>query len=375
MTHQGSPLDVPELLDRCIHWLEKDHPALRICSLVHRTWLHPARSRLFRAADLTTRSGSSADPTVLFSRCMRLLDVLRSSPHIVQHIRRLDINAKALATEFDSVADLPFAHVRQLVIRSTSVETAAGIQRLVGIPTLEHLEINSTYTDFGVWFASCSPALRCVELHFSAPEVELEGHTCTRRVPLHALKLFPYASQNSDPVSSVSNLIHSLCIFDFSRLKILSTDARAEIIEAMTPFCGEVEVFELRVNLGFSPTLSFSSFPNLRELYLDLRSTRALPSLFTCLCSIPPSNNITRIVITAQKRILKRLSGDLLSTLDATLSSLDLPHLTSVHLALNARVYEGAAHHMGKLIGRNLLSRVDEDGDWFQSFGCAWRTQ
>ncbi|KAK7023328.1 hypothetical protein R3P38DRAFT_3195428 [Favolaschia claudopus] len=117
---QQSPLDIPELLDRCIDLFGRsevdiylDAPDLVACCLVARLWVHPAQSRLFRAPTHTNPNLAFLS-SVMEKFCAALLP----SPHLLQNVRLLRLDHSALRPHcLELLCRQSFTRVENLTIR------------------------------------------------------------------------------------------------------------------------------------------------------------------------------------------------------------------------------------------------------------------
>jgi hypothetical protein len=71
------PLKIPELLDHAVSFLDAEED-FHACSLVSRSWVHSAQSRIFSEIEITNVDTNS-----------RLLAVFEDSPHLVGFVSTL----------------------------------------------------------------------------------------------------------------------------------------------------------------------------------------------------------------------------------------------------------------------------------------------
>jgi hypothetical protein len=93
-----------ELIERVIHYLHKDKPALRACSYVRSDWTHCAQTHLFHTVELAIEA-----------HWLSLWAIMATSPHLAPLIRVLDVSSRLpLAIELTAWSKrilLPNVHV------------------------------------------------------------------------------------------------------------------------------------------------------------------------------------------------------------------------------------------------------------------------
>ncbi|KAJ6459109.1 hypothetical protein C8R47DRAFT_1162358 [Mycena vitilis] len=179
-----SPLDVPELLDHCLSFLQCSATALRACSLVSRLWAYPAQSRLFAGFSIVRRQYSASKSYekqwALFRRS------LDASPRLILHIRHLEVELPAAeVATLSQICDFPFVNLVSVSLWVTgaaaiSEAIATVIRRLLRHLTLRRLKLRGVFRapqDFSrVWGSSphqVAPAVAGIEvLDISAAYLE-----------------------------------------------------------------------------------------------------------------------------------------------------------------------------------------------------------
>ncbi|KAJ7339233.1 hypothetical protein DFH08DRAFT_812623 [Mycena albidolilacea] len=152
---QSNPLDIQELLDHCLSYLHSLRD-LKSCAQVSPSWVYAAHSRIFRAPDITNGSWK------------HLLEALTSSPHLISHIRRLNIQlhqpqatSTICTTTICTICGFPFTHVDSIVFaygRIIDPPAVAALQYLLALPTLRRVKLHctfDTFRDFTRLWASC----------------------------------------------------------------------------------------------------------------------------------------------------------------------------------------------------------------------------
>ncbi|KAJ7141670.1 hypothetical protein C8R43DRAFT_1131290 [Mycena crocata] len=158
MDSQGNPLLIPELVDYFITYLRNSPSDLRACALVSRSWIYAAsQSHLFREVVLKNESVDEV-------RWSRLHDVIQVSPHLVQHIRRLELSPIRLSREtFSAACNFPFTRLEVVMIFLFEDADFIDIQQLFSLPTLRRLEIEPQLIDsvtFTQIWDHISPSIR-----------------------------------------------------------------------------------------------------------------------------------------------------------------------------------------------------------------------
>jgi hypothetical protein len=100
-------------------------------------------------------------------RWCQLLAVLASSPHLIRHIRHLDLNLKALSHDelMGQIARVPFSHLAGVTVRSWSMRAAPALTPLLALTTLRHVDLACEVSDpirFADMWDACSRSVRSV---------------------------------------------------------------------------------------------------------------------------------------------------------------------------------------------------------------------
>ncbi|KAF8209755.1 hypothetical protein K438DRAFT_1959985 [Mycena galopus ATCC 62051] len=133
MNTPGNPLNVPELLHRCIHPLRDSTSDLTACALVARAWVYPTQSHLFR--EVLRYDPGKGEP---HSSWKKLVAILQTCPHLIPHVRRLWIDILIHPDDiFFDIISLPFTHLVEIsAIITLSNTSALAIQKLINLATL-----------------------------------------------------------------------------------------------------------------------------------------------------------------------------------------------------------------------------------------------
>ncbi|KAJ7495531.1 hypothetical protein FB451DRAFT_1550903 [Mycena latifolia] len=363
MEDPSNPLCLPELVHHCLEFLPESSPDLPACALVSRAWTGAAQRRLFE-----TLSFSLKDQEY---RWDEMQDMFRSSPHLIPYVRRIDINADRLSIEtLSAVCNIAFTHLAHVSIFHISVLSlpmALAFQRLLSLPTLRYVSVNSIFTDpvmfFKMW-DGCSAGIRHLELSRSPPDyIPTEFyHPPDSPISLESLRTTG---------ESAAWLTHAACPFDLSRMKLLSISNHTEIgWEALASANAQqtIEAFDF-VALAPHP-FNLSSLPRLNFLRVSVPYPAQLPVVIRTLSTIPPANRIRKIVLCCRSDVLSdRLANSgVLSQLDSTLSNVLNPEICTVEFEMDADVYGLRAPWFPRLRTDSMLHRVDPNDRWFESF-------
>ncbi|KAJ7812776.1 hypothetical protein B0H14DRAFT_2855842, partial [Mycena olivaceomarginata] len=277
---QSNTVNIQELLDHCLSYLHSLND-LKSCAQVSRFWVYAAQSRIFRALHITNGSWN------------HLLEALTSSPHLISHIRRLDIQLRQpeATTTLSTVCGFPFRHVGKIVFMYNGVidpSTVTALQHLLALPTLRRVALQctfGTFHDFTRLWARCVPgsgivrvALACYSHEWTMPNAQWPvflpspqggegGGIALESLSLHSTEMLDY------------NLLAHSNLFDLSRLKTLSIGWRARIPwREFAPHVTSIEELDVVLNgtiSALAPLLSLSfpsasAFLNLKTLRLSL---------------------------------------------------------------------------------------------------------
>ncbi|KAJ7677164.1 hypothetical protein B0H17DRAFT_1139811 [Mycena rosella] len=246
-----NPLYIQELLDRCIDFLDASNPALRACSLVNRSWVHPAQARIFSEIKLEDPRTSLES---LHIRVSGLLSLMDGSQHLIRYISTLHMSNRAMPSpdHFVRICSFPFIRLSSLKIwhldrLAPDSEVSVAIQRMLALPTLRSLHFACRFTDrkhfLGMW-ANCSSnitdlALSCrIEDDRAAPSGG-PGPAAQRHIVL--------ASFQANEIEDILWWLEDPhCPFNFTRLRAL-LGAGTEILQhgILAPVVKTVEVFDV----------------------------------------------------------------------------------------------------------------------------------
>ncbi|KAK6977291.1 hypothetical protein R3P38DRAFT_3125246 [Favolaschia claudopus] len=331
---QRNPLAVQELLDHSIGFLASSMHDLLVCSLVSRSWLHPAQSIVFRSPmkhihDMASSSTSGRTR----ERWLQFYRAIIVSPHLACLVRELYLGAIQMDRRtIESISRLPFTHLESLRLAlPKEVETPGSLTALVARDTLRHLKL-----------------YRCEDI------VKLLQH---RSAPIRHLDLVYQGDSDSRTFRSIENtfrleLASLLKPFDMSKGKAfrIEPDNRVTISWKSMPH-NAIEMLDIFIDDGLTEFLDFSKFPNLR--YLRLEFGYGIPAIsLPALRSIAASQKIQTLVISMCDY---PLDMSLFPDLDSILASLPV---SSVEIEQTGIFDPNASRLYPNLVERKLFSSV-----------------
>ncbi|KAJ7089534.1 hypothetical protein C8R44DRAFT_892229 [Mycena epipterygia] len=295
-----------ELVDHIIDFLHDSPEDWPACALVSRAWVYTAQHHIFRCIYFTS-------PVEYENRWARFLETSETSPHLIRHIRQLDVNQFVPSMEtFIAICDFPFTHL------DSSAYSPLLADNLLHFPPIEH--------------SSASIQLESLDL---------------REVPAGLSHWF----------------IHPLCLFDFSGLTALSIPDGTELLNSQkfAPALRRIQTLVLTPP-GTGPKAPFdlSSLPSLVLLRVHIYPIE-WPWVFATLSTIKPSNCILKIVIVGQE-LWNRIAPE---QLDSELSGLPISPITIIEFELYGYRRESIPH-LPLLSSKHRLRRVDYDRRWFE---------
>ncbi|KAJ7171496.1 hypothetical protein C8R46DRAFT_1263057 [Mycena filopes] len=356
------PLEIEEVAERCISHLSPSPRDLKACALVSGRWIHAAQSQLFRAPRITSHSNTVAQNSAAWAS---FEDTLGQSPHLIRHIRDLNIHLNAEDIEtLSAICRFPFTnlasfHIYQ--IGTFSATHATALRRLVGLPSLHRVGINCSFADGAAFLEiwdDCPPRLEHLELCCRQrwpPVLSPDPRSIPHRRSLIAVESLRMFSPETYRLACRQD------IFDLSRLRILRIGHQAHI-----PWCEfaprilHIEVLDLVVEARLSApdhamNLDLSAFPNLSSLRLEVPHCIppvALKSL-QLLSSLGSSSALRRISICCASFE----EDGLCEWLDRTVASLPLEHLPMLELETRPAYFQRLVCRFPRLESRSLLVR------------------
>jgi hypothetical protein len=161
-----SSFTVQELVDNCVDFLHDSPRDLRACALVCRSWVHASQLHLFSSISIGS-FGVCTNSALCHSRYTRLFQVLCSSPHLLRHVRSLEIFLNCIPiTTIVLIATLPLTNLRRIKVAGRCTPASVSvIQELFTLPTLREIAIWGDFSaldDFMRMLAHCSPSIQAL---------------------------------------------------------------------------------------------------------------------------------------------------------------------------------------------------------------------
>ncbi|KAJ7488327.1 hypothetical protein FB451DRAFT_1391270 [Mycena latifolia] len=331
-----SPLDIQELLDHCIGFLHDSILDLRACTLVSRSWVSPAQSRIFRKLSI---GAEYRDPVPNQHVWERLHNILESSPHLIGHIHDVDLYPRSLSREtFAAVCNFPFTQLRSAYIMPFRIDSAAAtaLQQLLSHPNLRRTRIVCHFEDpsnLQQIFDRCPAELNHIHLQCVTPLTAWPGS-----------RLSTWLTQDFLP-------------FDFSGLKVLSLSTDTAIVHwrSLVPVLPTLEVFDFVAGENHPP-IDLSSFRNLTLLRVCAQTAAAWWRTIDALSTITASHRIRTIVLRGNLDVAPM-------QLDSILSELPM---AAAELEMTTQQYDFVAPNFPQLASKRLLRRTDLAVQWFE---------
>ncbi|KAK7056159.1 hypothetical protein R3P38DRAFT_3254063 [Favolaschia claudopus] len=289
-----NPLDVQELLDRCIGPLSESMPTLLSCSLVARSWVNPAQSRIFATSPHRIRTlgyHNANIGTVISQFC----DALRDSPHLIHHVRTLHVFTDDTISESapgigEKLCSIIFTRLERLYFYSSSWTTLewhnlslVHLQRLVSLPSLDSLMLYvpaNSFPFFEPLFPHLSPTIKHLNLHcirWNADDMPVSSDNA----PIIQLKSLVLSVMESvGPIQSLPST-RMFSPFDFSHLWGLQISRFS--FHVLWPTLPEetkqsIRILDIYLQARFPPDVDLSAFPSLSALRIDAYSHPVLVS-------------------------------------------------------------------------------------------------
>ncbi|KAJ7184756.1 hypothetical protein C8R46DRAFT_1065066 [Mycena filopes] len=365
---QLSPLDIEELLERCIQYLHCSRRDLKACALVSRSWVYPAQSHLFRAPGVLPQL---PQPSRSASTWDHFLQILSHSTHLIRHIRHLYITPKATTlSTLRAICTLQFTHLQSVslvYLGDLSPDVVLLLQQLLSLPTLRRLTLACAIAEWESvlnLLDHCSPSLREIQFLCSREPPTRPPQTLLPLSPRGRITLTSLFMGSSHTVDY--DLIRTPSLFDLSRLRLLYVGWSAEIPwPSFGPVVRHIEALSI---FARTTPLDLASFPDLTCLRLALPRwiprEATLPMAIQILSGIGPANVIRKIVIGAD---VVTLDGHVCTQLDAALSSLPMPQRPRIEVELTAEEFEGVSPFFVRIRSHGLLGRVEalSSRDWW----------
>ncbi|KAJ7368580.1 hypothetical protein DFH08DRAFT_831749 [Mycena albidolilacea] len=277
-----------ELVDECLGQLSAID--LKACALVCRSWSHSAQRALFKDVfvvvpeDNVNASGGNLSN--------RLEETLRTSPHLIRHIRSLRLRREGEMDlePFQRVCNIPFTHLEDLYInywRVLAPQSEVALQQLLSLSTLRrvHLECTFDSTFTSIW-DRCSLNIR----HVSVTNLTYNFPSSPRRAqPYSGARIVLESLQLRGIGGYFVWLERDVCPLDFSRLVVLSvTDASVLRWSRMAPAFQTIQALDV----PHSKALDLSLFPNCCFSASNLTTSSRQSILSKLLRPLPASSRL-----------------------------------------------------------------------------------
>ncbi|KAJ7721824.1 hypothetical protein DFH07DRAFT_857408 [Mycena maculata] len=358
MEKGSNPLQVQELLDQCIYLMRGSKSDLTACALVARSWVYPAQSLLFQEIDPWHLKRGLGDHRRLW---LHILEILRTSPHLIRHIRRLHVYAHGLANEtFSEICLFPFTHLEDVKIRPFDLPptVAVAIQGLLSLPTLLRLDIECSFPDFvtfvQIW-GRCSPSITKISLgscHILDDYEEIPPYS-TAPVNVEYLRF------TSMDEGIGYWLRQDICPLNLSCLRVLSVGQHTDVLRwpRLASSLRTLEALEFNIP-QLNESIDFSLFPELSCVRVCVFAGRAPWSkALDTFSTISPSNCLSNVTI------FGFFDQGGCEKLDSVLSQRLVHPWTTVELQpKNNRL--NPIPYFPQLNSRNMLRRTAHDPQW-----------
>ncbi|KAJ7075226.1 hypothetical protein B0H15DRAFT_867596 [Mycena belliarum] len=367
MAHNATWQLAQELLIHIIEFLGNSPADLRACALVSRSFVHAAQSQIFQEISL----GSGAASVHGDRRPTRLLETLHAAPHLAQYVRRLRLQPSRISgSTLSEICCFPLPRLKAVFCSyfDLSPVTVAALRHLLALPTLLSVEIACHVPQrlvFVELWSLCSPSIKHLDL-----KCDIQSAFGARDLPDRLTAPARLTSLCIGDTTGVRDWVnHPLCPFDFSAVAGLSVSIYVEVVHwpKIAPILQNITVFAFTARPGMNGLdLSvFGSLENLRirlseNLRIGLSVGVAWRSARAALLTIPPSNNIRKIVLSS-----KSFSAHDSDELARTLTSLPLHHAGVLDFEMPPNYYNRAIASLPPTI-RNDTRRTDDDPHWFE---------
>ncbi|KAJ7617095.1 hypothetical protein FB45DRAFT_222452 [Roridomyces roridus] len=314
-----NPLELPELLDQCIHHLDANSD-LSACAAVARSWAYPAQSALYRAPLYTKRLADLPGP----QRRARLMSTLLNSSHLVSFVRYLhfcpDTEPDICHVAFPRLEGIETDHF------TLTDSVAVGLHQLFSLPTVRDVslfcQIPKPAAFLRVW-ERVSPTITAIDLHCYdghhgplSTGAAVVPHRHTVQIPLKALRI-----KGGAQISTLWFQDRN-CVFDLSELKCLILATYEHVLQWRTliPAFETIEMLDLGLLQGAVDLSAFTSLHTLRARSLQFSM------ILDVLATIPSTNRLRNVYLGA------RAGPENIEDFRSLLSRRAFPHLKEVDL-------------------------------------------
>ncbi|KAJ6612758.1 hypothetical protein B0H10DRAFT_2050910 [Mycena sp. CBHHK59/15] len=349
------PALAQELWNLILSYLYGFTDDLRACTLVSRSLCAAAQVQLFHDIILrpprpTRIVGSKfAFPADETASCQRLRAVLTRKPHLIPHVRRVEIYFQPEI--ITHILEVGFFRLEEIQIGSMRFAFRPDdrlmelAQSLLGLPSLRRIEllrINQTRGFMPYLFHNSNPQLQALDISMSelSPDITLFPDSTS----------IPAVSPTGRCWITELRLVHSptmacwmfdpMCPFNFTRLKIadVSSSMCSDVWRILTSAKRTLTHLTLSPgDLKSHPDLDLNQLPSLTYLHMDAPNERDISEILPLLQDIDPENRFEEIIITLAAYGGQPKTAEvrqILQIFDHIFDSIPLPWLRRVEICL-----------------------------------------
>ncbi|KAF7354297.1 hypothetical protein MVEN_01118000 [Mycena venus] len=347
-------LQIPELLEKIVAFLDDDRAALRACASSSRMITFVAQRLLFRSISFSGKQNEN------YISPRRLRTILADSPHLARYIRRISINLNNKSNA--DIARLGLTHVEDIRVsgiagggRNLHKPTLEAVRRVIGLESIRSVQVDGSYRDprlLGRLFGECTPNLGEVEFYMCGVKgIQYDEDLAnppavkTVRTQLTSLRLL-------DSSRMAAWLMERECPFDISQLVDVDVTGSIEIdgythllLERTRPTIQRLGFSMLDIEQG--PYLNPTRFPSVTHLTVE-SPMDYLPKFPPAMAGVDSHNIICEIVFTsrgfderpwasATEQEWAQELAPMLREFDAALAALPLPELKRVEIQVQQK--------------------------------------
>ncbi|KAK7028728.1 hypothetical protein R3P38DRAFT_2937941 [Favolaschia claudopus] len=317
-----TPLNVPEVLDHCISFVPIPSPDLLACSLVARSWVYAAQSRLFRAPHIT-KIRFPYNQDIIW----RFHSSLVSSPHLVGFVRELDLGSSfMIPATIKTFCELSFTQLECLTLGMPGrvpKEEASPIQSLFSAPSLRRLEVSVLSVD--CFISDCqyllkhfSPTIQHLDMHFNLSTTSIYPPADTSVPTLTSLRLWVDSIREPAPLDPV------LSYFNLSELKAICIDASSDVTFPWNKISLDmIQILDISIMSESTTFGDLGRFVNLRFLRIRIDPEGGRPSTAASILQMATRcPGMRTIVVSLFAFQVKHANPEYYAELDSVLASL-----------------------------------------------------
>ncbi|KAK7051702.1 hypothetical protein R3P38DRAFT_2857025 [Favolaschia claudopus] len=358
---QQSPLEISELLDRCIDLMSRSEPFINVpdllaCALVARAWVHPAQSRLFHAPAHTNPDFSSRLWVVEeFSQSLAI------SPHLREYVRRLHLDYSALPPYYmQMLCQQSFTHLESLMVSIEEHDfqtfpTADNFPQPSTLPALRHLslEIKGPFSLLNSIVQQFPPTVQHLYLGCTSWDYIDTTSDIASTGQLIQLKSARLSMWDNGEFAWFAPHPRSSYPFDFSQLKALAIIYADSIDWSVIP-TSRIEILDLYVTYEHT-AVDLTAFPMLRILRFCVDRNQIPRIVAETLSTVTSQHGIRTIIISVEHY---RMNEAEYTELDTLIASMPMPSLPAVELEHRFHYPPDFAQYFPALVSKNLFRVV-----------------